>query len=492
MRKLLFFFTFLLLISFASALTHITNCEELQNMSNNLSENYVLDNNIDCSATSGWNPYDVYGWHHGFIPIGNSTDQFTGNFDGQNYNITNLYIFCQSNSGLFGTISSSSQIENVGLVGSIINCWSLVSSGEGCLASYNNGSINNSYAIGYVYGGNSLGGLVSSNEGNISNSYSIINLASAGYCGGLVGGNSGNIDNSYAIGSISYAGSNGGGLVGGNSGNISNSYAKVNIAGNQPLGGLVADNSGSIINSYATGNVGANNGGSIVWKGGLIGHNTGSCANSYWDLNTSNNNDGGCGTGKTTIEMQLIPTFNSWGFNTTWGINESYDYPCLLYQQGCSLNPLPSPVFSNYSDNEGIFKDTGIAEFNITILNTNGSVWLNFDDSDYQASYLGNNTYNFSAEILGEGSNHSYYWIAQKNSTIYNDLTSSLITSYVVLPMYSPEGRSIFYLLKTGGAGLGSFMLNVAQGLPILAFLLALIVIIIGLIYVVSKIFPRR
>ena len=44
--------------------TTITNATELQAMANDLTEDYVLGNNIDASATSGWNA------GAGFDPIG--------------------------------------------------------------------------------------------------------------------------------------------------------------------------------------------------------------------------------------------------------------------------------------------------------------------------------------------------------------------------------------------------------------------------------------
>jgi hypothetical protein len=64
---------------------HITNVWELQNMSDDLSGDYILDNNIDASITSTWNA------GAGFEPIGQPT-QFTGTFNGYNNSINNLFI----------------------------------------------------------------------------------------------------------------------------------------------------------------------------------------------------------------------------------------------------------------------------------------------------------------------------------------------------------------------------------------------------------------
>ena len=109
----------------------ITNCIELQEMQNDLSGDYYLTNNIDCSDTINWNA------GAGFMPVGNATDRFSGTFDGQNYTITGLYINRPSSDGvgLFGSVSSST-IKNVGLVDTSI----IAGSNVGSLA----GSISNS------------------------------------------------------------------------------------------------------------------------------------------------------------------------------------------------------------------------------------------------------------------------------------------------------------------------------------------------------------
>jgi len=64
----------------------ITNATELQAMQDNLTAYYKLGNDINASETSGWNG------GAGFIPIGNYTTPFEGDFDGAGYNITNLYM----------------------------------------------------------------------------------------------------------------------------------------------------------------------------------------------------------------------------------------------------------------------------------------------------------------------------------------------------------------------------------------------------------------
>jgi len=65
----------------------ITNCQQLQNMKNDLSGNYTLANNIDCSETETWNN------GNGFEPVGNGkSTPFTGDFNGNNKTISGILI----------------------------------------------------------------------------------------------------------------------------------------------------------------------------------------------------------------------------------------------------------------------------------------------------------------------------------------------------------------------------------------------------------------
>lgn len=142
----------------------ITNCLQLQNMSNNLSANYALGANIDCSDTVTWNG------GLGFLPIGNSTNSYNGSlFDGRGYNITGFYHYNNDRSdkrkGLFGNVTSSSfNITNVGMKDTIIRA-----SGAGSfIGRFSGGSlyINNSFVencqLNSTYNTGSLGGFVGS------------------------------------------------------------------------------------------------------------------------------------------------------------------------------------------------------------------------------------------------------------------------------------------------------------------------------------------
>ena len=274
--------------------TTINNTHQLQLIAMNTGGSYTLGQNINASATGIGN--DVWSGGTGFAPIGNSTTNFTGTFDGQGHTISNLTINLPSadHVGLFGFTGTGAVIQNVGLVGGTVSGNEFV----GELVGQNGGTVNNSYAMGSVYGF------------SFYNSY---------YLGGLVGYNRGTVSNSYATGSVSgsyYVG----GLAGANDGTVNNSYATGSVSGSNTVGGLAAINSGTVSNSYATGSVSA-----LEYVGGLVGYNVtgGTISNSFWDTVTSKQSTSAGGTGMTTAQMQTAACFmgpscsGSGGFNFT-------------------------------------------------------------------------------------------------------------------------------------------------------------------------------
>ena len=89
----------------------ITNCLGLQAMDLNLDGNYILKNNIDCSMTKNWNG------GNGFLPIGDSTNKFTGDLNGNNFDINALYINRKNTDkvGLIGWAEKNSSVINLNL-----------------------------------------------------------------------------------------------------------------------------------------------------------------------------------------------------------------------------------------------------------------------------------------------------------------------------------------------------------------------------------------
>jgi len=163
---------FFLTISIATgtAATEISDWHDLDDVRNDLSGDYILVNNLD-SETDGYD--DLVDTEDGWNPIGDSYNGFSGDFDGNNYVIDDLYINRPNEDyvGLFGYIQDDSVITNVGVVNVNITGSSSVGSIIGRNAA-RGGKLNNSYASGKVKGhGRRVGGLIGYNHQNIRNSY---------------------------------------------------------------------------------------------------------------------------------------------------------------------------------------------------------------------------------------------------------------------------------------------------------------------------------
>ena len=226
----------------------------------------------------------------GWQPIGNFSNAFTGQFEGNGFTISNLTINRSGTSeiGLFGYMESGAEITNVGL----LNVDIIGDNFVGGLVGENEGTITNSYVAGSVSGGGNVGGLVGRNFRTITDSYATGSVTGSGdEVGGLVGSNNNTIANSYTIVSVTGFGSEVGGLVGSNNDTITSSYAVGSVSGDNNsigdvfrgdvVGGLVGSNNGTITNSYATGSVSRLSGRSLSYIGGLVGENEGAIANSY-------------------------------------------------------------------------------------------------------------------------------------------------------------------------------------------------------------------
>ncbi|MBT3405512.1 hypothetical protein HN832_00585 [archaeon] len=186
----------------------ISNCQELQDINNNLNADYELLNNIDCS--------DTINWHNGegFEPLGSQSSFFRGSLLGDGNKISNLFINrSEDYVGLFSYLGSVAKVTNLVLEDSFLQGEYAV----GSIAGLNEGEIINSSVKGEVKGDNCTGGLV-------------------GF--GAIG--------SSAISSVFYGDLSGnisvGGLVGYNYGDISYSSVNGNINGSDDVGGIVGYN----------------------------------------------------------------------------------------------------------------------------------------------------------------------------------------------------------------------------------------------------------
>jgi len=190
---------------------HISTCQQLQDMQNNLGAHYELVSDVDCSSYTG------------FSSVGDNNNQFNGVLDGQGYQVENLTINEGSSDyvGLIGRIGSGGEVNNIGLVDADISGGSYYVGGLVGYIRY--GSVSNSFSTGNVSGSINVGGLVGYNQGVLENSYSLANVSGDINLGGLVGRNQLTISSSFSKGSVP-DGLNVGGLVGKNDDSVSDSY----------------------------------------------------------------------------------------------------------------------------------------------------------------------------------------------------------------------------------------------------------------------------
>jgi hypothetical protein len=309
--------------NFASAI-EIYDWYDLDAVRDNLGGNYTLMSDLDCTDP-GYEELasSTADGGKGWQPIGGSypTDAFVGSFDGQSYEIRDLFISRPDEMcvGLFGSVGETGVVENLGVVNSSAN------------------------------GGINVGGLAGANLGTVSNSYATGNMTASLTCcvGGLIGYTAGIVNNSYSTGTVT--GDNCvGGLVGYNGGTdfaatVNGSYSTGTVTGSEYVGGLVGFNTEgcTVSNSYSTGNVTGQD-----EVGGLVGYNhDGTVTDSFWDTETSGQATSDGGTGKTTAEMRDITTFSdaSWdivavvdpdtrNLSYIWNIVDDETYPFLSWE----------------------------------------------------------------------------------------------------------------------------------------------------------------
>jgi hypothetical protein len=220
----------------------ITDQAGLDAVRTGLSGKYILLNNIELNESIiGFD--GAAGWQ----PIGNSSSQFSGIFNGGNHKITNLWIARTVDyTGLFGH-TNNAKISNLGVEASDKNI-----SGRqyvGGIVGYvsDGGSITNSYVIGDINGTEYVGGIVGwsyYNDCIISNSRSAGNITGTAHVGGIAGrisGSGSTIKNSYASGSVSGSSENVGGIAGSidNGTLITNNYTNSVVSGGNNVGGIV-------------------------------------------------------------------------------------------------------------------------------------------------------------------------------------------------------------------------------------------------------------
>ncbi len=296
---------------------------------------FIQTDDIDASDTKNWDS------GKGFSPIGNSETYFTGNYDGQGYIITNLYINRTNDyKGLFGYISGDT-ITNLGLVddevsGGICTGGLIGYMDEYCLVS-------DCYVAGNVSGGYKTGGLIGYMDEYclVSDCYVTGNVSGESKTGGLIGymNDFSNVSDCYFIGEVSGS-SYTGGLIGymDSESSVNKSYVAGNVLSEVSAGGLIGGTNKyvDVKYCYSTANVAGSD-----YTGGLVGYEDEdeysiTFKSVYYNKETTDEciavgNDSSISvTSLTTAQMKNADNFKGWDFSNTWGIRTDSTFPALL------------------------------------------------------------------------------------------------------------------------------------------------------------------
>ena len=293
---------------------------KLMNSLNSTTPGYTELASPTANQGQGWEPIGSGYWASGPPSIRLVGEVFNGSFDGQGYEISDLFINRSGwgGSGLFGCVGRGGIIRNLGVTNATVTVPEDVDS----LVRFTGGTVDT------------------------------LDVATIDAVGILVGFSRGSVSDSYASGTVS-GDTILSGLVGRNTGTVSNSYSTGNVTGNGWVGGLVAVNgefyfSGTVSNSFSIGNVTG-----YEYVGGLVGNNEytgagvdycGTVTNCFWDIESSGQITSDGGTGKTTAEMKGIITFLDADWNIIavtlnetnpayiWNIVNNVTYPFLSWQ----------------------------------------------------------------------------------------------------------------------------------------------------------------
>lgn len=320
----------------------IEGLEKINESAQTLAGKYELAKDLDFKDRNSYETDAKYNYYNAdanndgtpdnsWTPIGSTSAKFTGNFDGKNHTISNLYINANENySGLFGyvyyvdnnyTTFKNIRLQNVNIISSGYSNY------IGALAGYfRGGTINNVFIdkVNVKSSGSDLGGILGCMEWGTIQKVKVTNTSITGSkeIGGIVGYTSAEstltIDQAVFSGNLS--GSYSGGIIG------YPNYTKVNISNSRTEGyskaaGISGYKAASIQNSYTTMKVGSYPVSNISDK----------TENVFWNSSTAGVTSSRYGTAKTTAELQQASTFAGWD-TSIWNIEDG-KYPTLKWEQ---------------------------------------------------------------------------------------------------------------------------------------------------------------
>ena len=185
-----------------SAGVQIRDWHDLDAVRDNLDGQFLLMNDLD-STTAGYDELasPTANQGRGWQPIGVWPDPFVGSFDGQGFEIRDLYIDREGedNAGLFSFLETGAVIVGLALIEADVTGDMYVG---GLVGHIHDGSVSNCHSTGSVTGHTHVGGLAGESGGIVTNTYSTASVSGVYEVGGLIGQNHGTVSRSYATGSV--------------------------------------------------------------------------------------------------------------------------------------------------------------------------------------------------------------------------------------------------------------------------------------------------
>ncbi len=329
--------------------------DDLDYVRMNMSGKYILMNDIVFEDKDFEKGGDFYNSGKGWSPIGTSSTNFNGTFDGNGYAIKNLYINApeQDYIGLFGCVSNATitrtSLINANIIGKESVGGIVGSSSRSTTVSYCN-------SHGTVIGINNVGGVVGNQySDSASNPYqnyvnycnNSANVSAKSNVGGIVGNSCSNCYYSYCgyshilycsnSGLITATDSNAGGVVGNSRGDYFYGHSRIEIYYCYNLGNVVSlSNAGGLIgkneytdaeNCYSIGHVSATSD-----FGGCFSNAPDIITYCYYLDESVVNPTCLSGTAKSADQLRRATAYEQWDFTNVWTMEgrEDYPYPELI------------------------------------------------------------------------------------------------------------------------------------------------------------------
>jgi len=154
---------------------------------------------------------------------------------------------------------------------------------------------------------------------------------------------------------------------------------------------------------------------------------TASACNLYID--DSLNSSTASPTADTNMTFQLNFSDGNYDWFVICNNSDSDDYNSETRNLNISILDTEYPVFSDYWDNNRSLVGSGLALFNVTLISTNGTVWLEINDTNYTSSNMTADVYNVSIDLVN--GTYNYKWHSWGNGTAHNYNVSATI-SYTI------------------------------------------------------------